>query len=131
MPLTTRCTQWFCDGRYACSGATLFGNKYIMSTLGCDPNVLAISQMLSTAIFGAVKMYGPQLVGSGPGPGNVTSTQSLRNFLMDMAVVGLMRFVTVMLGLLSLKYVAVSFTETVKSSAPFFTGAAPIKSPQK
>ena len=26
-----------------------------------------------------------------------------------------------MLGLISLKYVAVSFTETVKSSAPFFT----------
>ena len=38
-----------------------------------------------------------------------------------MAAVGLMRFVTVMLGLLSLKYVAVSFTETIKSSAPFFT----------
>ena len=32
-----------------------------------------------------------------------------------------MRVVTVVLGLVSLKYVAVSFTETVKSSAPFFT----------
>ncbi len=38
-----------------------------------------------------------------------------------MAVVGVMRVLTVVLGLVSLKYVAVSFTETIKSSAPFFT----------
>eukprot|EP00962_Isochrysis_galbana_P042391 scaffold15845_cov79-Isochrysis_galbana.AAC.1 len=38
-----------------------------------------------------------------------------------MALVGFMRFVTVVLGLVSLKHGAVSFTETVKSSAPFFT----------
>uniref|UniRef100_K1QFS6 Solute carrier family 35 member E2 n=1 Tax=Magallana gigas TaxID=29159 RepID=K1QFS6_MAGGI len=31
------------------------------------------------------------------------------------------RFSTVVLGLVALKYVAVSFTETVKSSAPLFT----------
>lgn len=31
------------------------------------------------------------------------------------------RFSTVILGLVALKYVAVSFTETVKSSAPIFT----------
>lgn len=31
------------------------------------------------------------------------------------------RFITVLLGLISLNYVAVSFTETVKSSAPIFT----------
>ncbi|CAL8240237.1 unnamed protein product [Gadus morhua 'NCC'] len=39
----------------------------------------------------------------------------------DHAVVGLMRFTTVVLGLVSLKNVAVSFAETVKSSAPIFT----------
>jgi uncharacterized membrane protein len=38
-----------------------------------------------------------------------------------MALVGFMRFVTVILGLISLKHGAVSFTETIKSSAPFFT----------
>ena len=32
-----------------------------------------------------------------------------------------MRYVTVLLGLLALNYVAVSFTETIKSSAPAFT----------
>ena len=31
------------------------------------------------------------------------------------------RFLTVILGLIALKFVAVSFTETVKSSAPLFT----------
>ena len=31
------------------------------------------------------------------------------------------RFATVLLGLIALKFVAVSFTETVKSSAPMFT----------
>lgn len=33
------------------------------------------------------------------------------------------RFTTVVLGLVALKFVAVSFTETVKSSAPIFTVA--------
>lgn len=38
-----------------------------------------------------------------------------------MSIVGVMRFATVVLGLVSLKHVAASFTETIKSSAPFFT----------
>lgn len=42
-------------------------------------------------------------------------------FYRDMILVGIMRFTTVMLGLVSLNFVPVSFTETIKSSAPFFT----------
>jgi solute carrier family 35 protein E2 len=38
-----------------------------------------------------------------------------------MGLVGAMRFATVVLGLVSLKHIAASFTETVKASAPFFT----------
>jgi len=106
---------------YACSGCTLFGNKYILSQLHADPNLLAMSQMTMTALFGGIKMYGPYLVGSGPMQESPLSTQPTRNFVLDMAIVGIMRVVTVVLGLVSLKYVAVSFTETVKSSAPFFT----------
>lgn len=105
---------------YIMSGATLFGNKHIMTTLGCDPDLLAMSQMVSTATFGAIKMYCPSLMGGRP-QATPLSSQPLRNFLFDMAIVGIMRFATVMLGLVSLKFVAVSFTETVKSSAPFFT----------
>ena len=108
-------TMW-----YLCSGVTLFGNKHIMNHLGCDPNVLAMSQMVSTASFGALKMYGPYLVGGKPQLSPLSS-QPWRNFVFDMLLVGVMRFATIMAGLLSLKFVAVSFTETIKSSAPFFT----------
>lgn len=106
---------------YACSGFTLFGNKYILSTLHADPNLLAMSQMTFTASFGAFKMYGPHLLGCGPPQPSPLHTQRWRNFMLDMLIVGTMRVLTVVLGLVSLKYVAVSFTETVKSSAPFFT----------
>lgn len=106
---------------FFCSGCTLFGNKHIMTTLHADPSLLAMCQMSITALFGAAKMYGPWLLGLGPGAATPLSTQSRRNFVTDMAVVGLMRVTTVLLGLVSLKYVAVSFTETIKASAPFFT----------
>ena len=112
---------FFMSSWYVLSGMTLFGNKYIMSVLGTDPNLLAASQMVSTAFFGAVNMYLPQLLGVGKQTVTPLSSQPLRNFMADMALVGVMRFTTVILGLVSLKYVAVSFTETVKSSAPFFT----------
>merc|ERR1719347_1965718 len=42
-------------------------------------------------------------------------------FVRHMTIVGGLRFCTVLFGLLALNYVAVSFTETVKSSAPAFT----------
>ncbi len=113
-------TVAFLAGWYVTSGCTLFGNKHILATLNADPNLLAMSQMVCTATFGAVKMYGPLLVGQPPQPSPI-STQSTRRFVIDMAIVGCMRFATIVLGLVSLKYVAVSFTETVKSSAPFFT----------
>ena len=80
-----------------------------------------MSQMCFTAFFGALKMYGPRLCGLGKEVTTPHSSQPLQNFVVDMVAVGLMRFATVMLGLVSLKFVAVSFTETVKSSAPFFT----------
>jgi len=44
-----------------------------------------------------------------------------RKGLGQMGLVGAMRFATVVLGLVSLKHVAASFTETIKASAPFFT----------
>ena len=64
--------------------------------------------MTITAVFGGVKMYGPRLAGVGPAPPTPLSSQRVPQFLASMALVGLMRFATVMLGLVSLKYVAVS-----------------------
>lgn len=124
------------------SGVTLFGNKHILNRLRTTPSTLATFQMISTALLGCAKMYLPRCpnglaraVDKGSslpttqtnGTADVSSAESrvasipTRIFLRDMMIVGSLRFVTVVAGLLSLKFVAVSFTETVKSSAPFFT----------
>lgn len=124
----------------------MFGNKHILNTLRTTPSTLATFQMISTAVLGCAKMYLPRLLarlvngkqpalerngsGSGlplPGPGGSSGdglcapTVVSKTFVRDMMIVGILRFVTVVAGLLSLKFVAVSFTETIKSSAPFFT----------
>ncbi|KAK3105197.1 hypothetical protein FSP39_019558 [Pinctada imbricata] len=101
---------------YIFSAFTLFLNKYILATLKGDPAVLGAMQMVMTTTFGLIQMYLPlgfykpvQREGKPP------------NFWKNMILVGTMRFSTVVLGLVALKFVAVSFTETVKSSAPLFT----------
>ncbi|XP_029643729.1 solute carrier family 35 member E2A isoform X1 [Octopus sinensis] len=101
---------------YFFSFCTLFLNKYILSTLSGDPTLLGAMQMVMTTVLGFVQIYLPcgmyvpiQREGKPP------------NFWRNMIVVGIMRFITVVLGLVALKFVAVSFTETIKSSAPLFT----------
>ncbi|XP_026464040.1 solute carrier family 35 member E2-like [Ctenocephalides felis] len=102
---------------YFFSGCTLFLNKYILSAKGGDPTCLGASQMFMTAFCGFVQMYFPC--------GMFESTGTRKNrppgFLKHMCLVGCTRFLTVVLGLVALNYVAVSFTETIKSSAPIFT----------
>ena len=72
--------------------------------------------MLMTAICGFVQMYYPCGMYK-------ASTRLIRppGFYKHMMLVGCTRFATVVLGLVALNYVAVSFTETIKSSAPLFT----------
>jgi drug/metabolite transporter (DMT)-like permease len=48
-------------------------------------------------------------------------SEKYKTFWRDMLFVGAMRGTTVLLGLVSLSHVAVSFTETIKASAPLFT----------
>ncbi|KAL9183120.1 hypothetical protein ACHAXT_004907 [Thalassiosira profunda] len=43
------------------------------------------------------------------------------NFVRDMSIVGLLRGLTVVLGLIALEHVPVSFVETIKATAPAFT----------
>lgn len=69
-----------------------------------------------TAICGLIQMYFPC--------GMYKASPRLMRppgFYKHMTLVGCTRFATVVLGLVSLNYVAVSFTETIKSSAPLFT----------
>lgn len=101
---------------YFFSFCTLFLNKYILSLLEGEPSMLGAVQMLSTTVIGCGKMFVPC-----PLYHHKSRTEYPSNFLMIMLFVGLMRFTSVVLGLVSLKNVAVSFAETVKSSAPIFT----------
>ncbi|XP_073937688.1 solute carrier family 35 member E2B isoform X2 [Castor canadensis] len=98
------------------SFCTLFLNKYILSLLEGEPSMLGAVQMLSTTLIGCVKIFIPCCLYQ-----HKTRHSYPPNFIMTMLFVGLMRFATVVLGLVSLKNVAVSFAETVKSSAPIFT----------
>jgi len=114
---------------YLTSFGTLLLNKYILGTLHIQPNTLAVVQMVSTAIYGALKTLrsrNDQVVACRKKLGDEEDQRDLlvaqwQQRLAQMSIVGAMRFATVVLGLVSLKYVAASFTETIKASAPFFT----------
>lgn len=141
-------------GWYLTSFSTLLLNKYIMGSLHVQPNTLAVVQMVSTAIYGALKtvsfsdarriaaevkdlLLGAtsasskvadlELAGQGTDACDLEldaangKTRRWRKTLFQIGLVGVMRFATVVLGLISLQHVAASFTETVKASAPFFT----------
>ncbi|GLV38838.1 uncharacterized protein CBL_05837 [Carabus blaptoides fortunei] len=101
---------------YIFSGCTLFLNKYILTYMNGNPTILGACQMLMTATCGFIQMYFPC--------GMYKPSQRLNRppgFYRHMILVGCTRFLTVVLGLVALNYVAVSFTETIKSSAPLFT----------
>ena len=51
----------------------------------------------------------------------VNSTTTNLHFARDMSIVGLLRGITVVLGLIALEHVPVSFVETIKATAPAFT----------
>jgi len=106
---------------YFFSFTTILLNKHILSTLDGDPVLLATTQMAVTCLLGSVQMYYPlgMALESESAKGVVLTKP--KGFWKNMFIVGSMRFSTVLLGLVALEYVAVSFTETVKSSAPIFT----------
>jgi len=101
---------------YLFSACTLFLNKYIMTTLHGDPTLLGTCQMLMTLTCGFIQMHFPCGMYR-----KVRRYTRPPGFFKHMILVGTMRFTTVVLGLVALNYVAVSFTETIKSSAPIFT----------
>ena len=55
-------------------------------------------------------------------PSKPTETSGVSfHFVRDMSIVGILRGITVVLGLVALEHVPVSFVETIKSTAPAFT----------
>ena len=57
---------------------------------------------------------------SDPGTPSKSITKSA-HFIRDMSIVGILRGLTVVLGLVALEHVPVSFVETIKATAPAFT----------
>jgi len=104
---------WYLVLWYFFSGCTLFLNKYILTSLSGDPALLGGCQMMMTMVCGYMQMS--------LNKGEAKRVKKPEGFIKQMTIVGGLRFATVLLGLLALNYVAVSFTETVKSSAPAFT----------
>ncbi|XP_067950974.1 solute carrier family 35 member E2A-like [Watersipora subatra] len=103
---------------YIFSTLTLFLNKYIVDIQQGDAGLLGVCQMVMITLGGAFNMY---VMPCGLHTTSSKSRQKPPNFYRNMVVIGGFRFLTVLLGLIALKHVAVSFTETVKSSAPMFT----------
>jgi len=107
---------WFLFLWYFFSGCTLFLNKYILTYMEGDSILLGCVQMFMTMTCGYIQIHYPCGMYK-----KVARLKKPPGFFKHMVIVGGMRFCTVLLGLIALNYVAVSFTETVKSSAPAFT----------
>lgn len=96
-------------------------NKYILSMLDVDPGILGLCQIVMTTFFGCCMMYLPF--------GRCHSIKHASNsdyfnkyqFFKTMSILGWLRFGSIICSIIGLKYVAVSFSETIKSSAPLFT----------
>nr|XP_027228764.1 solute carrier family 35 member E2A-like [Penaeus vannamei] len=73
-------------------------------------------QMLITMVCGLIQLRYP-LGTYKP----VLGQKKPANFVKGMATLGLLQLGTIMFGLIAIYFVAVSFAETVKSSAPLFT----------
>ncbi|XP_065177747.1 solute carrier family 35 member E2A-like [Sycon ciliatum] len=110
---------------YIFSACTLFLNKYILTFLEGDPDMVGYTQIVTTTLCGCMQVYIPRLYYYRSPQSQVMQSpahaKKYTTFYRDMLLLGIMRVGSVVLGLVSLKSVAVSFTETIKASAPLFT----------
>lgn len=106
---------------YLSSFVTLFLNKFILAYRDGDPTFLALTEMLTAAACGFVQMnlheaWNQDLHKEVKRPSVVSKALQKPTIIL-----GSLRFFVVFLGVISINWVAVSFAETVKSSAPIFT----------
>eukprot|EP00440_Ansanella_granifera_P075169 gb/GFBE01081580.1/.p1 GENE.gb/GFBE01081580.1/~~gb/GFBE01081580.1/.p1 ORF type:complete len:461 (+),score=62.93 gb/GFBE01081580.1/:1-1383(+) len=105
---------------YAVSFSGILLNKSILSPgspFHAEPVTLALVQTLSTVLLGSVSQSGVvQRIRHGE---KKRGTGRRATFVL--LGLGVLRFLVIVLGLISLRYVAASFTETIKASSPIFT----------
>ncbi|KAG1709058.1 hypothetical protein DVH05_022689 [Phytophthora capsici] len=104
-------------GWYVISLVTLWTNRYVVASLRVDSNLLSLAQLGMSVVGG----LGSELYLVGWTECKRGMRKVLNDGLKDMVLLAGVRILTVLLGLTALKYIAVSFTQTIKSSAPFFT----------
>ncbi|OQV13834.1 Solute carrier family 35 member E2B [Hypsibius exemplaris] len=102
---------------YFFSGTTLFLNKFVLNAVTDGASLLGIAQVLITTCCSFIQLYYP----CGMWKLSKQSQPKPPKFRRTVLVVGVFRFLTIYFGLVALDYVAVSFAETVKCSAPIFT----------
>lgn len=90
----------------------------ILSELGATSAQLGLCQMVATALFGALKVWS---MGDRRVDDRSKSRQTRRQLRLTLVMLASLRMTSVILGLVSLKHVPASFTETIKSTAPLFT----------
>lgn len=102
---------------YSLSLVTLWTNRYVVAELHVSSSVLSLAQLGMSVVCGVVsEVYLVGWIVCLDG-----FRKLLRDGLKDMLILGGVRVLTVMFGLIALKYIAVSFSQTIKSAAPFFT----------
>lgn len=102
---------------YVSSGATLFTNKYILSYFDGDAFSLGTNQLIFSVIAGYIQIQWTKINSSV----HQRTPMRIQQILRDMLFIGICRFITVILGLIAIKYIAVSLVATIKSSSPLFT----------
>lgn len=100
---------------YLFSFATLFLNKYVLAYEQGDAALLAVLEMLTVCVMSYLHLR----IGAKTSRSSTIFSRAI--FDRKSLVLGALRFLTLVLGLIALNFVAVSFAETVKSSAPMFT----------
>ena len=76
---------------YLFSFGSIITNKYILSSLNGDAGVLGETQMLSSVIFGAFKMYLPCCLFKHKTSGHHQESSHKVHFFRNMAILGWMR----------------------------------------
>ncbi|ETV94238.1 hypothetical protein H310_11916 [Aphanomyces invadans] len=118
---------------YIVSLLALWANKFLVTTVEVNTSVLSFMQVAMSVVCGVlveVRGVGTEKFANDlyrafawPSSSKQDDQALPRSRLKDMATLGCVRIINIVLDLVALKYISVSLAQTIKSSAPFFTVA--------